>query len=497
MKKLEPHEYKYIDDLETMKSLDIESVMIATGLWELRENGIVHLEHEKIKKPKMKIRKDDNTCHCHDCHFNGGVLAVATHYKNGKFYDAVKWLAEEFSVKKIPNPEYQPPKEEENKWNRQKANYKKVDPSVPTKEIKETKYVLEYEVFDNTKSSIADLKNGEAMYAKLPYVSRMMLIYTEMYRFSLMQDRKELIEYFANRKINTSHTRLEQLGFIPVSNFKGMINFLYSKFEEDITEDLVELGVILPSTHNDAYNFTLRYVLKGGLIVFPSFDLYKKNLITGFMLRPTQPEQWMIDKHMKEIQMSNQDLKKTLPHGCTFDLINDSNAIKCIVEGGPDAYCCDEEINGKKLLFMSSPGTNGFKAEQLGLFKGQILRIMFDQDSAGRCGANGYITLGYSTEDGKNKKENFPRDKKGLKALALEKKRLELNKISFSEYKYDGLVQKCFKAGVQPQVVSWDEQYGGDLNDVRKNMLCGKTPFKSMNEFLTKYTTVTRINNIN
>ena len=481
---MEKSKYKYIDDLEAMKSLDITIVCLKTGLWEEHHGKIVHLEHSSEVKPKTKFF-DTNTCRCHNCKVGGDPISVATHYKKGNFAEGVKWLSEEFRIQKIPNPEYQPRAQEEDKWKREVSGFKKTKPLIPTIDIQRTEYKVKYQIFDPSKKREADIAKGKECYSSLSYANKMMLIFTDIYMFSMNQKRDLLNTYLEGRMIDAKHSQISKLGFIPVSKVGDLVKELTQNYPCD---DLIELGVINDAEHNVPLSFKLWYVKKGGLIVYPSFHIYQTNLVTGFMFRPTQPEKWMIESNMKEIQMSNNDIFQTLPNGCTYDFINNNNAIKGIVEGGPDSLCCPEKINGKDLLFIASPGTSGFKKEQIGLLKGQSLRIMLDQDEAGQCGAYGYTTFHYKETE--NKK--YPLDDKGLQEAEIHRQYLILNKIKFHEAKHEGLVQKCLDAGVVAEVVSWDKKYGLDINDVRKSMLKGKQPFKSMEEFLTKYTKIKR-----
>lgn len=363
-------------------------------------------------------------------------------------------------------------------------NYKPTNvklPMVKKTKFEETKYVQ----FNPSKRRKADLSKGLENYISLPMKFKMMLIYTCIYRFSLKQNQSEKIDYFSQREVNLQHSSIKKLGFIPVDKFEELTEKLVRLFGLDV---LIELNIINDVEHEKApLKFKLWYVKNGGVIVFPSFHIYQTNLVTSFMFRPTQPEKWMIESHMKEIQMSNSDLYPSVPYGLTFDFIANKKAIKCLVEGGPDTLCNDETFKGKDFLFIGSPGTYGFKEEHLGLLKGQTLRIMLDPDSAGRMATYGYITIQCDLY----KSKRFVRNKKGLQELELEKRHLNANHIKFFESSIDGYVQKCLKAGVHPEVCSWNPKFG-DLNDVRRLSLSGKGPFKNMEEFLTKFVSVVK-----
>lgn len=476
---------KMIHDLNTMMSLNIKDVMEQTGLWQNVRGKLKHQEHKKKLKPTTKVFSN-NTCTCVDCGFHANdPLEVAKHYKGGNFAEAIQWLSETFNVSKIPNPEHIPPKGTEQSWNKMIANYKPAAPIVPIVETKKKEFIMTHDVFDAKKTREADTDKGYKIHKTLPYANRLMLIYTDIYNFSMKQDRKEMNEYFSERKINTSHSALKELGFIPVSKFDELTAYLKQRYSLD---DLVEVRVLNDSEHTRPNSFYLHYIKKGGVIAYPSFHKYQYNLVTGFMFRPTQPEKWMIDKHMKEIQLSVNDIYETLPYGFTNSFITATNAIKCVVEGGPDAHCCPEKINGKDLLFISSPGAGNLKEQQLGLLKGQTLRFMLDPDKAGEMGVYGYISINSNLID----EHKFPRNKKGLNDCKAFKQKLESDNTESYEVKHDGAIHKCLRAGVFCEVCSWDENYG-DLNNIRKHIANKAIPFSSIEEFLTKAVIVTKI----
>jgi hypothetical protein len=390
-------------------------------------------------------------------------------------------------VKKIPNPDYIPSKEEKAKWEKEVSSYKKVAPSVATIKIEKKIFQgIKYETFDSSKVSIADTEKGKANYRTLSYANRMMLIYTDIFEFAKKQNKMEMMNYFKERKLNMAHSEISKLGFIPVVKFSELVDQLKRSFP---MEDLVDVNVLNDSEHSKPYSFKLHYIEKGGVIVYPSFHKYKTNLVTGFMFRPTAPKQWMIDSHMKEIQMSSNDIFETLPYGLTSEFITATNAIKCVVEGGPDAHCCPEVINGKKLLFVATPGVGGIKEAHFGLLKGQTLRLMFDPDNAGQIGMYGSRSI----KVGLLEEHKFPRNKKGLQEFNALKSKLDADKTEYYELESDGVIQKCIKAGVNVEVCSWDKDYG-DINDVKRQVESKTAPFKTMEEFLTKFVSTKRIN---
>lgn len=481
--------HKFIDDKEALKSLKIEDVMLATGLWEKRGSRLFHLEHKKNMKPKTNVFKN-NTCTCSDCGFHANnSIDVALHYKE-TFFSAIEWLKTTFNVSKIPNPDYVPLASEKREWDKILTKVKSVTSydKNTTQPMTKKSYSISYQNFDSKRVRKADTKKGEDLYLSLPYKDRLMLIYTFIYHFSMQQDRQDLKNYLQAREVSVNHNEIKTLGYIPVVKFSELLNILKKKYP---ISDLIEMNVINDEEHTKPLSFKLHYIEEGGVILYPSFHKYNYNLVTGFMFRATKPKQWMIDAHMKEIQMSCNEIYETLPYGFTSSFIMDEDAIKCVVEGGPDAHCCPEEINGKKLLFISLPGVNGMKENQLGLLKGQTLRLMLDPDLAGQIGMYGSITIKKDLIE----EFKFTRSKEGLLEYKKTKELLESSKTSFYEVKTDGIVHKCHRAGVKVEVCSWDERWG-DLNDVRKKIQSGIAPFSDMKEFLLKHTVVKKIKSV-
>jgi len=424
------------------------------------------------KTPSFTVSPQKQIYHCFGCGVGGDAISFVMDYEKLSYPEAVEKVAmiTNFSLE-YEKEDYKPKKI----FKLPKATTKTI--------IDENKYMQ----FNPNKKRKANLKKGIENYITLPLKYKMMLIYTCIYKFSLKQDQSEKIEYLKQRRVNIKHSSIKKLGYIPVEKFEELTEKLIRLFGLEI---LLELNIINDVEHEKApLEFKLWFIKEGGVIVFPSFHIYQTNLVTSFMFRPTKPEKWMIDSHMKEIQMSNNDLYPSVPYGLTYDFIVNTNAIKCIVEGGPDTLCCDEKFKGKDLLFIGSPGTHGFKEKHISLLKGQTLRIMLDPDEAGQMATYGYISI-----QGESVNKKFIRNKKGLKELELEKKYLDLNKIKYFESSHDGYVQKCLKIGVCPEICSWDPKYG-DLNDVRKLALSGKAPFKTIEDFLSKFVTVKKYKN--
>lgn len=417
--------------------------------------------------PSFVISPTKQIYTCFGCGANGDAIKFVMEHEKVSYIEAIEKIADIINFRLDYEDE----------------NYKPKKQAVVAKPKKEEEKKPKKEFNPNLKRE-ADLEKGLKNYLNLPLKYKMLLIYTFIYNFSLEQNQSEKIEYFAKREVNLDHPSIKKLGFIPVQKFNELIERLIKWFGVEI---LVELNVLNDSEHERApLKFKLWYIKKGGVILFPSFHTYQVNLVTSFMFRPTQPEQWMIAAHMKEIQMSNNDLFSSAPYGLTYDFIVNKNAIKCLVEGGPDTLCNRETYKGKDFLFIGSPGTHGLKSEHLSLLNGQTLRIMLDPDKPGRMATYGYVTIQSELYS-----KQFIQDKKGLQELELEKRYLDLNKVKYFETSSDGYIQKCQRAGVCPEVCSWNPEFG-DMNDVRRLALSGKAPFKSMDGFFEKFVSVDR-----
>lgn len=455
---------------EKMDIVDVVSEFI-----ELKKNGAnfkACCPFHGEDTPSFTVSPSKQIYHCFGCGVGGDAIKFVVEYEKASYRDAVEKVAAitNFTLE-YEDKQYKPQQVKNTSKPKQKFENK-----------------VEYQYFNPSKKRLADIQKGMSNYITLPMKYKMMLIYTYIYNFSLKENQSEKIEYFKKRKVNINHSKIKELGFISVKSFDKLVQELIDNFGLEI---LIDLAVLNSVEHQAPFSFKLWYVKKGGVIVFPSFHIYQTNLVTSFMFRPTQPEKWMIESHMKEIQMSNSDLIASVPYGLTYDFIVNKNAIKCLVEGGPDTLCNDEQFKGKDFLFIGSPGTHGFKEEHISLLKGQRLRIMLDPDKAGQMAAYGCIKI-----QGDSINKRFLRNKKGLEELNIEKKYLDTNGIKYFETKQDGYIQKCLSAGVKPEVCSWDSKYG-DMNDVRKAILSGNVPFKSMSEFLTKFVSVKKISSIN
>jgi DNA primase len=136
----------------------------------------------------------------------------------------------------------------------------------------------------------------------------------------------------------------------------------------------------------------------------------------------------MIEKKIKELQVSCVDIVKPLPFGMGYKMLKDVDSCIFATEGHPDALAIPTNVKEcNSTYFMAIPGVNGIAGNQevLGLLKGRIVYICFDQDKAGQDGAEKFAKM--------------------LQA-----------------------------AGAIPIIKLWDQKLGDDINNLRINGNIGK-----------------------
>lgn len=422
--------------------------------------------NEHSKQQKIQIYKTPNLCKCHNCgEVKGAPVDIAKWYKGGNFIDGLKWLADNFGIQKVLNPEYIDDKGQ----TLSSEEFKKAQESIRALqetinlEIKETITKIDYLEFDSTKKykvvdDIQEFLPDTKLWEKLDDAQKLKVVYTWLYRETFTygyQAAKYM--YYKKRGIDTTNKWLKKISYLAVENFDD----IYSKATALFPMEILELvGFAKKDEDKDEFRLSFNYVKQGGILIVPSFDLYT-NMVTGFMLRPTHPEQWMKDRHMKEIQLSNTSLIFPIPFGLTYYSLKKFNEFY-VTEGHPDGLALpdngeDEEGRG----FFSIPGVNGLNESHLGLLRGKKVIICFDQDRAGQKSAFGYSVIEYDGQryDFINRLEDF---KKLEKINSLNSSNME-----FKEIVYQGLSSKLEKAGIKYLIKQWDTKLGSDVNDVR------------------------------
>lgn len=243
-------------------------------------------------------------------------------------------------------------------------------------------------------------------------VQKYKLILTTIYRASLKTDQSKKLAYYAGRKITNPRTQL--IGFIQKDD-----SAFWEPIEKAFGIDLLmHFGFYFPA---DAKWHPMSWKYNADVCFVPSFDLYT-DLLTGAMLRPiikptNGAKEWSLNKPL---------LLEPVPFALNHDVLESDEPI-WITEGSVDGLSL-----GASRVFAAIPGVNGISDEMLGLFEGKTVVIAFDQDRAGQ-----HAALGYTDEN-----EKF----------------------------HEGLKHRLYKAGAAKVLVAkWDEQFGGDLNELLKN----------------------------
>ena len=417
------------------------------------------------KKQKLQIYKTPNICKCHNCgEVKGSPVDIAKWFK-GSFIDGLKWLSANFGIQKVLNPEYI----DEKGQTLSAAELKKAQESIKAlqkpieHEVKETIVKIDYLQFDRKHEYkvVEDIKEflpGAKLWEKITDDARKLkVVYTWFYRETFTYgSQAPKYMYYKKRGIDTENKWLKKIGYLAVENFDE----IFAKATALFPMELLELVGFAKKDDNGEFKLSFNYVKKGGILIVPSFDLYS-NMVTGFMLRPTQPEQWMKDRHMKEIQLSNTSLIFPIPFGLTAYSLKKFNEFY-VTEGHPDGLALpDNGEDEKGRGFFSIPGVNGLSESHLGLLKGKKVIICFDQDRAGQKSAFGYSVIEYNGQrvDFINKIEEF----KKIEKINF----LNNSGVEYKEVVYQGISSKLEKAGIEYSIKEWDTKLGSDINDVR------------------------------
>lgn len=314
-------------------------------------------------------------------------------------------------------------------------------------------------------------------YDSLPITSRLKMVYTFVYQYSLQTKQDKKYEYYASRAIDTKNNYLNQIGYLTPNDVKKLEKTLMDLFP---INDLLEFGVMKIKMKNEQELFDRNgnpvYVFKQycfkGFCVIPNFDLYS-NTVTGLKFRNIELADWQ-PKSMKEPEMSRRDIVYPFPYALNRDMLLDKNACIFLVEGHVDGLSLpvtysksgQAKIDYEKCTtyFVASPGINGISEEFLGLLKGKFICLCFDQDEAGRKGAYGAINISYGEE-----KATFVNDFNGQQAANKLISELEANGIPFYKSVLRGMAEKLTQAGARVYVKHWDINLGGDINELRQN----------------------------
>ncbi len=339
-------------DLDRLKQISINEVLASIGAdYAIQSNGkVMHCfniqaHKNQDKKPSLAVYAKSNSCHCFACGLGGGPIEMAKMAFNGDFKKACEWLHSAWNIPFLEASSYQ-------------AIQPKVAKRMPT--LKEKVKVFEpQKEFKNIvlREIFGDYKN-------LSRNMQLKMVYTFIYRYSLLtqQDKKEA--YYKNRGITCD---VKTIGFLGWNDI--------ARLEQELTkyfplEDLQDFKVF--SKKKYGWNYSKN------VCVVPCFDLYT-DLICGFSLRTISG-----DSTIKELNVNCSELEIPLPFNLTYSTLKNKEWI-WITEGHIDALSGISKFSQKdKAGFCSFAGVWAYKEEVLGLFKDKKVIVAFDKDSAGR-----------------------------------------------------------------------------------------------------------------
>jgi len=255
------------------------------------------------------------------------------------------------------------------------------------KVIKEQK--IEYIAFSPQKAyAEIDLESFINKFDTMTEEQQFKMIATSIYRFSLNTKQWGKENYFKSVGISKKNPILKEkinmietyLGYLFKTDIQNLVEHLKKLFS---TEILVKYGVL------DEVKHTFKQSIEEGLIVIPNFDMYS-NMCTGLKYRKTKLKSWIdkdnllvVDKN-KEPEFSYGRIANPLPYHLTRDALLDKSITFRFFEGQKDLHSMPFKVG---VCDIAIPGVNGISEEMLGLFKGRIVELYFDQDKAGQEGA--------------------------------------------------------------------------------------------------------------
>lgn len=327
--------------------------------------------------------------HRTNCGFSGDFIAVYAAYYGLTYGKALLTLADEFGIDFTINEVHIG----------ERVSTKKENPIlVPVAPVE---VEISYMVFDKTKKyqeiNFLDYLDS---YEKMTEKQKFQMLATAIYKFSLSTKQWGKTKYFKSVGIDVKSNPIlkekveavdKHLGFLHASDLPDLINHLTEYFP---IEDLVEFGVIHRDKKADGtphpFPYSFKQSVEEGLVVIPNFDLYT-NMCTGLKYRKTKLKTW-IDKKTdtektdsnKEPEFSHGRIADPLPYHLTREALLDESISFRFFEGQKDLHSMPLK---KSFCDIAIPGVNGISVEMLGLFKGRVIELYFDQDEAGQAGA--------------------------------------------------------------------------------------------------------------
>jgi len=432
-------------DTEQLNALPLESVLDSLGVDFLHKKYMCPYGHKRPRSITIK----HNKCKCYNCNAFptddkfGGPISVVMYMMKADFIEACTWLHEAFNVPYL-----------DGSYSQETARV------IPKKK----KVEVEYMIFNKDEQCTSVMiKEYISKYASMQDEQRLKMVYTYLYRYALQTEQKAKFGYYKKeRGIASNNTYIQTIGYLSQEDIAEVLTLMKKTFG---SEDLEKFGIL--KRKEDKLVFAFNYVNQGGLLVVPSFDLYT-DMVTGFMMRPTHPPQWMKEKGVKELQLSQTSILKPLPFGLNCKMLRENDEF-FFTEGHPDLCSIPGNINSQiKRAGIASPGTYGIADEALSLFRGKKVILVYDQDFSGQKAEHGYHTLVYDTV--KAQRLEFLDTKDGRKKFKEKKKILLEHNSQFETSFKMGMRQKLVLAGVKDiETLTWNKSWGEDINDLRIN----------------------------
>ncbi|MEA2100118.1 MAG: hypothetical protein U9P72_08310, partial [Campylobacterota bacterium] len=176
-----------------------------------------------------------------------------------------------------------------------------------------------------------------------------------------------------------------KLGFLFKTDIPELLKYLANLFP---LEDMVKFGILNNALDKTPYSF--RQSVEEGLIVIPNFDMHT-NMCTGIKYRKTKLKSW-VDKNTKETvrdtnkepEFSYKRIANPLPYYLTREALLNKFITFRFFEGQKDLHSMPLKDG---VCDVAIPGVNGISEEMLGLFRGRLVELFYDQDKAGQDGA--------------------------------------------------------------------------------------------------------------
>jgi len=364
--------------------------------------------------PKQGLSKAVICQHRTSCGFAGDFIAAYAEEYKLSYGKALNVLADELNIDFTANEVHV-------------GEHKKA----PIKHNLVPKVVVEKEInymsFNPNKPYIEiDFHSYLNKYETMTELQQFKMVATAIYKYSLTTNQQLKIQYYKSNGISARKqpTLIEKvkmidskLGCLSKADIAPLVKHLENLFP---LEDLIKFGVI-----NDATNkkpFTFKQSVEEALVVIPNFDLYT-NMCSGLKYRKTILKSWtdkqgnkVIDKN-KEPEFSYGRIANPLPYHLTREALLDKSITFRFFEGQKDLHSMPSRVG---VCDIAIPGVNGITVEMMGLFKGRYVELYFDQDKAGQEGA----------------------------------------------YKLKELLKK---AGAFVNIITWNINLGGDVNEVLQN----------------------------